>query len=328
MVIDNQELISVTMSTYNEDLKWIKESVESILNQTYKDLEFIIVLDNPNNSELKNLLESYEKSDKRIQLLINEENMGVVKSSNKAIKACKGKYIARMDADDISEIDRLMLQKSHLESNNLDFVFSGVKYIDESSTIKYETHRRGLDDKKTKKLFRVVNISHHPTWLVKREVYENLEGYREIPHTEDYDFSLRALNKGYKIGKMSQHIARYRVRETSISLSNGLEQFLYMKVLTKAYNKDQIEDYDKVLELLNIVKNKISNKDRENFKKANNTFEAGVVYWKNKDKTKAIVKFISSILYSKYMLLKYAGLFKYKLIDKTYSSLLHNNPTF
>lgn len=316
--MEEKELISVIMCTYNEDLKWIKESVESVLNQTYKNLEFIIVLDNPSNTELKNLLESYKKRDNRIKLLINEENMGVVKSSNRAIKACRGEYIARMDADDISEIDRLVLQKSYLESNNLDFVFSGIKCIDEDSTVKYETHKRSMDDKKLRKLFRIVNISYHPTWFMKKEVYDNLKGYREIRYTEDYDLTLRALNKGYIIGRMNQNIARYRIRETSISISNSLEQFLYMRALTKIYNKNQIEDYDKVLEQLTNVKSSISDKDRENFKIANNTYESGVVYWKNNDKIKAVLKFATSILESKYMFLKFAGLFRYKLADKLY----------
>lgn len=316
--MEEKELISVIMCTYNEDLKWIKESVESVLNQTYKNLEFIIVLDNPSNTELKNLLESYKKRDNRIKLLINEENMGVVKSSNRAIKACRGEYIARMDADDISEIDRLVLQKSYLELNNLDFVFSGIKCIDEDSTVKYETHKRSMDDKKLRKLFRIVNISYHPTWFMKKEVYDNLKGYREIRYTEDYDLTLRALNKGYIIGRMNQNIARYRVRETSISISNSLEQFLYMRALTKIYNKNQIEDYDKVLEQLTNVKSSISDKDRENFKIANNTYERGVVYWKNNDKIKAVLKFATSILESKYMFLKFAGLFRYKLADKLY----------
>lgn len=317
-LINNQDLISVIMSTYNEDLKWITESVESVLNQKYKNFEFIIVLDNPANSELKSILESYAQRDNRIYLIINKKNMGVVKSSNRAIKACKGKYVARMDADDISEIDRLMLQKSYLESNKLDFIFSGIKCIDENSTIKYETHKRDMDHEKLKKLFRIVNISYHPTWFMKKEVYDSLKGYREIPYTEDYDFILRALNKGYKVGRMNQNIARYRIRETSISLSNSLEQFLYMRVLAKIYNKNQIEDYGKVLELLNNVKKGTSIKDRENFKKANNTFETGVVYWKNNNKIKAILKFAASIFHSKYMFLKYIGLFKYKLADKLY----------
>ena len=316
--MEEKELISVIMCTYNEDLKWIKESVESVLNQTYKNLEFIIVLDNPSNTELKNLLESYKKRDNRIKLLINEENMGVVKSSNRAIKACRGEYIARMDADDISEIDRLVLQKSYLESNNLDFVFSGIKCIDEDSTVKYETHKRSMDDKKLRKLFRIVNISYHPTWFMKKEVYDNLKGYREIRYTEDYDLTLRALNKGYIIGRMNQNIARYRIRETSISISNSLEQFLYMRALTKIYNKNQIEDYDKVLEQLTNVKSSISDKDRENFKIANTTYESGVVYWKNNDKIKAVLKFATSILESKYMFLKFAGLLRYKLADKLY----------
>lgn len=316
--MDNQELISVIMCTYNEELKWIKESVESVLNQTYKNLEFIIVLDNPNNIELKNLLEGYEKSDNRIYLIINEENMGVSTSSNRAIKACKGKYIARMDADDISEIDRLMKQKAYLESNNLDFIFSGVKLIDEISNVKYETNKRSMDYEKLKKLFRIANVSYHCTWFMKRVIYDSLEGYREIPHTDDYDFILRALNKGYKIGKMDQNIGRYRVRETSISINNSLEQFLFMRILSKVYNKNQIEDYNIVLKLLNNTKDNISTKDRENFKKASSIFETGVEYWRNEDKIKAIPKLIKSTITSKYILLKYFILFRYKLANKLY----------
>lgn len=91
-----------------------------------------------------------------------------------------------------------------------------------------------------------------------------------------------------------------------------------MRALTKIYNKNQIEDYDKVLEQLTNVKSSISDKDRENFKIANNTYERGVVYWKNNDKIKAVLKFAASILENKYMFLKFAGLFRYKLADKLY----------
>lgn len=94
---------------YNEKQDWLTESINSILNQTYLNLEFIIVLDNPENIELKNILNEYKLKDSRVKLLINEVNKGLVFSLNRALKECSGDYIARMDADDISHLDRIKI---------------------------------------------------------------------------------------------------------------------------------------------------------------------------------------------------------------------------
>lgn len=104
------EKISVIMSTFNEKLEWVKEAIDSIINQTYRNIEFIIIVDNPNNIELKNMLEQYCIEDDRIKIIVNEFNIGLVKSLNKALKICSGEFIARMDADDISVKYRLEKQ--------------------------------------------------------------------------------------------------------------------------------------------------------------------------------------------------------------------------
>ena len=80
------ELISVIMSTYNEKAEWIRKSVESILNQTYSNIEFVIVLDNPNNEMIQEVLREYEALDTRVRLVYNENNIGLVKSLNKALR--------------------------------------------------------------------------------------------------------------------------------------------------------------------------------------------------------------------------------------------------
>ena len=105
--------ISVIMSVYNGE-SYLKDSIDSILNQTFNDFEFIIVNDNSNDSS-KEIILSY--ADERIIYLENKQNIGLASSLNKAIKKAKGIFIARMDDDDISYADRFRLQVDFLESN-------------------------------------------------------------------------------------------------------------------------------------------------------------------------------------------------------------------
>lgn len=312
--MEKDSLISVIMSAYNEDLKWIKESVESILNQTYDNLEFIIILDNPDNSQMKEVLENYRKFDNRINLIVNEKNEGLVKSLNIALQHCSGKYIARMDADDISIENRIEKQKHYLESNNLDFVYSGVKVIDECSNEIYESNNTELKPDKVKMLLEITNCTYHPTWFIKSEVYRELGGYREVSYCEDYDFSLRAIRKGYKIGKMNENILKYRVRSSSISTSYSLEQFLNMKGILKLYKKNQLEKLDFVDSILKESKKIASVKEKENFIKARCEYNKAVEMWKNNRKARSILSLISSCMNSKYYLIVYKDMLKYKVI--------------
>jgi len=90
------------MSVYNEPLDWLKSSIGSILNQTFREFEFIIINDNPARQELRDVLQSYKNQDERIRIIENLENLGLTESLNKGLAEAKGKYIARMDGDDIS----------------------------------------------------------------------------------------------------------------------------------------------------------------------------------------------------------------------------------
>ena len=88
--------ISVLMSTYREPIEWIKLSVESIINQTYKNIEYIIIVDDPDNKELISFLSDYENRFEFVKVVINEKNIGLVASLNKGLKYCSGEYIARI----------------------------------------------------------------------------------------------------------------------------------------------------------------------------------------------------------------------------------------
>ena len=99
--------ISVIMSAYKEDEKWLRASIESILNQSFQDFEFIIVLDNPDAKKLDYIIKEYKERFSKIKYFKNKKNMGLVYSLNFALKHAKGEYIARMDADDIEIPTRL-----------------------------------------------------------------------------------------------------------------------------------------------------------------------------------------------------------------------------
>ena len=129
--IRNKLMISVIMSTYNETAGELHGSINSILKQSYQDMEFIIINDNPERDDLKEILKSYENSDARISVIENKKNIGLAASLNAGIKKAKGEYIARMDADDISLPHRLEKELDFLKKNDLDLVSCFVIRMDE-----------------------------------------------------------------------------------------------------------------------------------------------------------------------------------------------------
>jgi len=126
-------LVSVLMSTYNESELELRLAIESILNQTYRNIEFIIVSDNPQNTMLQNIINEYQKKDRRIKVILNNENLGLPRSLNKGIEQARGKYIARMDADDISLPNRIEEEMDFMLINNLDMVAALQINIDENN---------------------------------------------------------------------------------------------------------------------------------------------------------------------------------------------------
>lgn len=110
--------VSVIMATYNPPKSFLMTSIKSVLNQSLKDFEFIIVNDGSNEKTIK-LINKCLKLDKRIKILNNKKRIGLTKSLNKAIKKARGEYIARMDDDDISRNNRIEKQLSFLKKKNV-----------------------------------------------------------------------------------------------------------------------------------------------------------------------------------------------------------------
>lgn len=262
-------LVSVIMSTYKEEEIFLRQAIESILNQTYKDFEYIIILDNPDNNLHIRIIKEYANLDKRIKFYVNEKNMGLTASLNKGLGLAKGKYICRMDADDISINKRIENQKRYLEENNYDLIGGISQMIDENGKSIYSIKKVPTNMDKIKKALRYNQIISHPTWFGKKEVFEKLNGYRNMPLCEDYDFTLRSVLNGYKISNIDETVLKYRMTSSSISRSNLYEQYLFARFITKKYSKNKIAD---IKEAKQYVNNHNDDRKAKRYLKANARF--------------------------------------------------------
>lgn len=234
------DIITVIMSIYNEPVEFIEASLKSITMQTYKSLQIIVVIDNPENYAAVEFLRVFSNEDERIQLIFNEKNEGLVFSLNRAIGVAKGKYIARMDADDISKPDRLERQLQFLTTNALDIVGANIEYIDDKGNIIKSKSQYPSDDTRIKRYLYFRDCIPHPTWLATKNVYVNLSGYRPIDACEDYDFLLRASINGYKMGNYPGTVLFYRLNKNGITTTKHSIQCTSHYIIRKAYRKKQI----------------------------------------------------------------------------------------
>lgn len=305
-----EELISVLIPTYNVE-KYVAEAVGSILNQTYMNIEVIIV-DDCSTDNTYSILSKIANSDNRIFLYKNNKNSKIVHSLNFALSKASGRYIARMDGDDICESDRLEKQMSFLKNNpDISLVGSAIKLVSEDgSLIKEETMPTEWDviTKCIKYSSPVLHI-----WLAKREVYDRLESYR-IPGVEDYDFLLRLLTEGYKFTNIKESLYSVRIREGNTISTLGLTQrklFNYTRRLYFERLSNGVDSYSYQSYLKVIKKNNISSKLFNISSKLLNIFIC------NRRSLLSLFSLFASVLFSPYLQIQYFyNRFMYKKITK------------
>lgn len=259
-------VITVLMSTYKEPEGQLRKSIESILNQTISNFEYLIILDNPENELHIRLIQEYEKKDSRIRFYINEKNLGLTNTLNKGLSLAKGKYVARMDADDISLPNRLEKQLTYIESNHYDLIGGITEMMDENGNRIYSIQKVPTDFEKIKKALCYGQCIAHPTWFGKKEVFDKLSGYRDMPLCEDFDFTLRAVLSGFRVSNVNETVLRYRMSKNSISRTNLFDQYLYMCYITKEYKKGNIASEEKAKRF---VKEHLDKKKAENYLRSN-----------------------------------------------------------
>ena len=227
--------VSVIMPVYREKEGFVRQAIESILNQTLTDFQYIIILDDPDNDELKQVIHEYCKNDSRIHFIVNDRNMGCPLTKNKGILLSTTEYVAIMDADDVSYPDRLETQLKRMEKDEVDFLAGYVEVIDEEDTVLYRMDNLPVKHEDVVKKMRVNNCMPHPAWMLKKRSYLALDGYADIQGCEDYDLLLRAMNAGYKLGNCDRIILKYRLSQQSISRDNLYRQYLMMRYIQDKY---------------------------------------------------------------------------------------------
>ncbi len=203
--------VSIIMATYNEPLEYLKLSIESILNQTFKDFEFIIILDNPKNQEIENFIKKYQQKDDRIIFLKNEKNLWLAASLNRWIKLAKWKYIARMDADDVAEETRLEKQYKFLEKNkNIDILFTWTNLIDEKWNIIWEFCPKKIEVENFEKYIFKKPLWIHPTLMIKSDVLKKFFYDEKNSWAEDLELWLNCIENWYNFSVLEEKLFNYR----------------------------------------------------------------------------------------------------------------------
>ena len=206
--------ISVIMPVYNADIQYLREAAESILNQSFKDFELIIIDDGSTNGTW-NYLSSL--SDARIRLMQNKTNIGVTKSLNIGLKAARGEYIARMDADDISARDRLEKQLIYME-HHPETVMCGaaVHNIGDADSI-HRTRIKKMDIYRIKTLFYYPGPL-HPTMFIRHSILDThgIEYDESLIYAQDYALCAE-LGKLGNVEILSDVLLKRRIHSSRIT---------------------------------------------------------------------------------------------------------------
>lgn len=210
----DKELISVITPMYNSE-KYIGKTIQSVLNQTYKNLELIIIDDKSTDDSIS-IVKQF--NDPRIKLIQLSENAGVAAARNRGIDEALGKYIAFVDADDVWESNKLELQMNCLKDSEADFCYTGYRIIDATGNI--VKNRVSIPSMTNYSKLLSTNVIACSTVLLKKEKLSSLR-FRKIKH-EDYVLWLELAKSNLKMLGIDQPLMNYRKHTSSIS-SNKLK---------------------------------------------------------------------------------------------------------
>ncbi len=212
---NNSPLISVVMPAHNAS-KHIPIAIESILNQTFKDFEFLIVNDN-SSDKTASIVKKYARKDSRIRLLNNSKRLDIAGSLNKGIENAKSNIIARMDADDISYPNRFELQYKLIQrSRKIAAVGSNIILIDSSENVIGLRNYPQSSEKLKKCLFKYSPFA-HPVVMFRKDIFEKVGKYNpKYSPTEDLDLWFR-LGKENEFRSIPRPLLKYRLSEKSSS---------------------------------------------------------------------------------------------------------------
>lgn len=305
----NEPKISVVMSVYNAEL-YLSDAIKSILNQTYNNFEFIIINDGSTDKSLE-IMEGFVRQDSRI-VLISRGNKGLITSLNEGIKKAKGKYIARMDADDISLPIRFEEQIKFMEENeDIGVCGSWVEAFADDST---QILRFPSDNSMLKTLLFFNTSFAHPTVIIRRDLLTryNIFYNKAFIGTEDYELWIR-LSDYTKFSTIPKILLRYRVLESSVTRSMDREvnkRFIVFKEIIRGMhsniNLNSNESYE-YLHFLITSNDRVKNNNID-FKLVKEYFD--IILKKNSSHCYFKQKILQRLLGKKWMVILYLSFCK------------------
>jgi glycosyltransferase involved in cell wall biosynthesis len=214
--MNQQHKISVIIPCYNAG-KYIREAVDSILNQTYKNLE-ILLIDDGSSDETRSVIDDYVKKDVRVLPVYNDINLGLIRTLNKGMQLATGDYIARMDADDISALNRIEVLHDYFIANPETDVISAAYYcLDTNGRVIRKVYPKATLSTALHFVSFFCTPVNHPCVMAKASVFK-VNKYDEIYiHSEDYELFSRLLNKGFKFVNLMEPLYYLRINPESVS---------------------------------------------------------------------------------------------------------------
>lgn len=206
-----EPLVSVIFTTYNERTDFLELSIGSVLDQTYSNIEVVVVLE-PNDINFQAIHDFLEGTNSII--IENPLKLGFVKSLNRALGYATGQYIARLDSDDIWEVSKLEKQVQSMLHNNWHISGTDVELIDEFGS---NVGLREYSKRSVRANFLFQNGFCHPSVIFKKELIERCGNYDEtFKQSEDLELWLRFLSENFRSGYVNERLIKYRVRSNLI----------------------------------------------------------------------------------------------------------------
>lgn len=247
----NEPLVSIITPLYNCE-KYIEETIQSVINQTYENWEMIIVDDCSKDKGVE-IVEKYQRLDNRIKLYKNEINLGGAGTRNKCIEKAKGKYIAFLDSDDLWKKEKLEKQISFMKKNN--YLFSYTKY----ERISEDGHKLNLISKIPQKLNYKYMLKVNPIGCLTAVYNQEKLGKIYLPEIkigQDFALWLEVLKKSGNAHGLMESLAEYRYRESSLSKNKKKKVFCLWEIYRKYNNQSILKSSYYIL--LNIIYSKFN----------------------------------------------------------------------
>jgi glycosyltransferase involved in cell wall biosynthesis len=256
--------VSVLISVYNGE-DFISKAIDSVLVQTYKNFEILLIDDNSKDSTSDILIKYAKKFPKKIKLFRNKKNIGLTKCLIKIMKNSKGKYIARLDADDFWHKDKLKIQINFLNKNKKVVLLgsSGFK-VDSNNNVISKIGLNNLNHKSLKNKLLFKNYFLHSSIIFKKNIYYKSGGYNsDFKFSQDYDLWLK-ISKIGNIGNLDDNLIYLSQHKNSITSKNKKIQSLYAFIIS-CIHKSKTNIKLKNKNLFNLIKKLKQNTDKTHF---------------------------------------------------------------